>query len=64
MPSLLQHLILDYNVLMLKKYEPLVTRIPVFGVSNQVPHKPGCTTTVKCNRLEILDSRSIGGVLL
>ena len=23
----------------------LVTRKPVFGVSDQVPHKPGCTTT-------------------
>ena len=23
----------------------LVLRKPVFGVSDQVPHKPGCTTT-------------------
>ena len=28
-------------------------RKPVFGVSDQVPHKPGCTTTQDDKRLEI-----------
>ena len=27
------------------QYMSLVLRKPVFGVSDQVPHKPGCTTT-------------------
>ena len=26
----------------------LVVRKPVFGVSDQVPHKPGCTATEDC----------------
>ena len=26
-------------------YMSLVVRKPVFGVSDQVPHKPGCTAT-------------------
>ena len=30
-------------------------RKPVFGVSDQVRHKPGCTTTEDGWRLEILD---------
>ena len=33
----------------------LVLRKPVFGVSDQVPHKPGCTATEDGGRLEILD---------
>ena len=28
-----------------QKYMSLVVRKPVFGVSDQVPHKPGCTAT-------------------
>ena len=31
----------------------LVVRKPVFGVSDQVPHKPGCTATKDGYRLEI-----------
>ena len=31
----------------------LVLRKPVFGVSDKVPHKPGCTTTQDGLRLEI-----------
>ena len=30
-------------------------RNPVFGVSDQVPHKPGCTATEDGSRLEISD---------
>ena len=39
----------------------LVVRKPVFGVSDQVPHKPGCTATEDGWRLEIsdLDRREI-----
>ena len=39
----------------------LVVRKPVFGVSDQVRHKPGCTTTEDGLRLEIsyLGSRGI-----
>ena len=33
----------------------LVPRKPVFGVSDQVPHKPGCTATEDGYRLEISD---------
>ena len=33
-------------------------RKPVFGVSDQVLDKPGCTTTEDGKRLEILDLRS------
>ena len=38
-------------------------RKPVFGVYDQVPHKPGCTTTEDEYRLEILDLESRGNVL-
>ena len=41
----------------------LVVRKPVFGVSDQVPHKPGCTVTEDGWRLEILDLGSRGIVL-
>ena len=34
-------------------YMSLVVRKPVFGVSDQVPHKPGCTATEDGWRLEI-----------
>ena len=34
-------------------------RKPVFGVSDQVPHKPGCTATEDGYRLEISDLGSI-----
>ena len=33
----------------------LVVRKPVFGVSDQVPHKPGCSPTENCQRLKISD---------
>ena len=33
----------------------LVVRKRVFGVSDQVPHKPGCTATEDGQRLEISD---------
>ena len=41
----------------------LSLRKPVFGVSHQVRHKPGCTATEDCYRLEILDLGSRGTVL-
>ena len=41
----------------------LVVRKPVFGVSDQVRHKPGCTTTEDDKRLEISDLGSRGIVL-
>ena len=40
-----------------------VMRKPVFGVSDQVQHKPGCTVTEDGWRLEILDLGSRGIVL-
>ena len=33
----------------------LIVRKPVFGVFDQVPHKPGCTITEDDKRLEISD---------
>ena len=41
----------------------LVVRKPVFGVSDQVRHKPGCTATEDGMRLEISDLGSRGIVL-
>ena len=41
----------------------LVVRKPVFGVSDQVRHKPGCTATKDGMRLEISDLGSRGIVL-
>ena len=41
----------------------LVLRKPVFGVSDQVRHKPGCTATEDCYLLEISDLGSRGIVL-
>ena len=38
-------------------------RKPVFGVSDQVHHKPGCTATGDGLRLEILDLGRRGNVL-
>ena len=35
-------------------YLSLVARKPVFGISNEVWHKPGCATTQDGLRLEIL----------
>ena len=40
-----------------------IMRKPVFGVSHQILHRPGCTTTEDGLRLEILDLRSIGIIL-
>ena len=40
-----------------------VARKPVFGVSCQVLHKPGCTTTEDVKRFGILDLGSRGFVL-
>ena len=37
------------------KHLSLIVRKPVFGVSDQVPHKPGCAITEYSRRLEILD---------
>ena len=44
-------------------YMSLVVRKPVFGVSNQIRHKLGCTTTEDALRLEISDLESRGIVL-
>ena len=44
------------------KMSPVVIK-PVFGVSDQVRHKPGCTATEDGYRLEISDLGSIGIVL-
>ena len=41
----------------------LVLRKPVFGVFDQVRHKPGCTATEDGKRLEISDLGSRGIVL-
>ena len=41
----------------------LVVRKPVFRVSDQVPQKPGCTTTHDGYRLEIFDLGSEGIIL-
>ena len=38
-------------------------RKPVFGVSDKVRHKPGCTATEDGQRLEILDMGTSGIVL-
>ena len=38
----------------------LVVRKPVFGVSDQVRHKPGCTATEDGYKLEISDLESRG----
>ena len=44
-------------------YMSLVLRKPVFGVSDQVLHKPGCTATEDGWKLEISDLGSKGIVL-
>ena len=44
-------------------YMSLVVRKPVFGVSDQVPHKPGCTATEDEYWLEISDLERRGIVL-
>ena len=41
----------------------LVVRKPVFGVSDQVPDKLGCTSAEDDKRLEILDLEKRGIVL-
>ena len=41
----------------------LVMRKPVFGVSDQVGHKQGCTTAEDGKKFEISDLGSIGIVL-
>ena len=40
-----------------------VTRKPIFGISVQVQHKPGCIITEDGERLEISDLKSRGIVL-
>ena len=52
--------ILNFNIEQIQ-FEPL-RRKPVFGVSDQVRHKPSCTTTEYDWKLEIsyLGSRGIG----
>ena len=42
----------------------LVVRNPVFGVSDQVQHKPGCAFTEDDERLEISDLARRGIVLI
>ena len=44
-------------------YMSLFVRKPVFGVSDQVRHKPGCAATEDGWRLEISDYGSTGIVL-
>ena len=44
-------------------YLSLVVRKPVFGISDLVRHKPGCTATEDCKRLEISDLGSRGIIL-
>ena len=44
-------------------YMSLVTRKPVFGVCDQVRHKPACTAAETTQGLEILDIASIGIIL-
>ena len=44
-------------------YLSLVVRKPVFRVSDDVGHKPGCTVTEHGSGLEISDLRSRGIVL-
>ena len=46
-----------------KLYLSLVVRKPVFGVSDQVRHKPGCSATEDGYRLEISDLGSRGMLL-
>ena len=46
-----------------KPYLSLVLRKPVFGVSDQGSHKPGCTVTEGSKKLEILYLGSRGIVL-
>ena len=41
----------------------LVTSKPVFGVFDQVRHKPACTATEASERLEILDIETRGIIL-
>ena len=41
----------------------LVVRKPVFGVSDQVPNKPGCTASEEYQRLEFSAMGSKGIVL-
>ena len=55
--SRLQH---NYNEF---SYLSLVMRKPVFGVSDQVQYKPGCTATEDGYRLEISNLESRGIVL-
>ena len=35
----------SFSQVSLATYMSLVVRKPVYGVSDQVPHKPGCTAT-------------------
>ena len=46
-----------------KVHMSLVVRKPVFGVFDQVRHKPGCTATEDGKRLEISDLGNRGIVL-
>ena len=67
--TIVEPLILNFILLTVKLvggnfngvYLSLVVRKPVFGVSDQVRHKPGCTATEDGKRLDILyiDSRGI-----
>ena len=47
-------------ILYMNRNMSLIVRKPVFGVSDQVRHKPGCTATEDGKRLEISDLESRG----
>ena len=55
MHKLMCRLKLEKKMMVYGVYTPmsLVVRKPVFGVSDQVPHKPGCRATQDGQRLEI-----------
>ena len=57
MSGMYKHTVFTYH------YLSLVVRKPVFRVSDQVRHKPGCTATEDGKRLEISDLGSRGIVL-
>ena len=53
----------DQSIQIFRIFMSLVVRKPVFGVSDQVRHKPGCRATQDGQRLEILYSERRGIVL-
>ena len=61
--NLIISLISVYKAIEMLQHLSLVVRKPVFEVSDQVPHKPGCTATEDGQRLEISDLGSRGIIL-